>query len=175
MTSPNCLTGTDRVAEAAEQIACPTIINVQGDEPLISPEDVAVVLAAALARPDLVHNAVCPIVTDDDFRNRNVPKVVIRSDCQLLYMSRAAIPGTKDDKFTAALRQVCIYGFSRDHLRLFAKQSTKSPLEALEDIEILRFLEMGVPVQMTHLRESTHAVDVPEDVAKIERILRERQ
>lgn len=172
MTSSKCLTGTDRVAEAAEQIPCELIVNVQGDEPLISPEDVRVVLQALVARPEVVHNAFCPIETEEDFRSRNVPKVVARSDGHLLYMSRAPIPATKDDEFGTAFRQVCIYGFTRAQLRLFACQTVKTPLEQSEDIEILRFLELGVSVQMTPLTQSTHAVDVPEDVQKIEAFLR---
>ncbi len=171
MTSSKCLTGTDRVAEAAEQIPCELIVNVQGDEPLISAADVRVVLDALVANPALVHNAFCAIETEQDFRSRNVPKVVARADGTLLYMSRAPIPATKEDTFGTAYRQVCIYGFTRAHLRTFASRTTKTPLEQSEDIEILRFLELGVGVQMTHLKSATHAVDVPDDVRRIEEIL----
>ena len=172
MTSSTCLTGTDRVAEAAEQIPCELIVNVQGDEPLIVPDDVRVVLDALRADPRVVHNAYCPIETDQDYRSRNVPKVVAAQSGKLLYMSRAPIPGTKADQFVTALRQVCIYGFTREHLRLFASRTAKTPLEQLEDIEILRFVELGVQVQMSALTRTTHAVDVPEDVQKIEEALR---
>ena len=172
MTSSSCLTGTDRVAEAAEQIPCELIVNVQGDEPLIEPEDVRLVLEALRNRPKVVHNAFCPIETEDDFRSRNVPKVVATPTGKLLYMSRAPIPGSKDDRFGVAHRQVCIYGFTRAHLRSFSSRDSKTPLEQSEDIEILRFLELGVDVHMTALSRTTHAVDVPEDVRKIEAILR---
>jgi 3-deoxy-manno-octulosonate cytidylyltransferase (CMP-KDO synthetase) len=172
MTSSRCLTGTDRVAEAAEQIPCELVINVQGDEPLIQPDDVRVVLEALKRRPDVVHNAFCPIETEAEFRSRNVPKVVARPDGKMLYMSRAPIPGTKEDTFGTAFRQVCIYGFTRDQLRQFAQHGKKTPLEQSEDIEILRFVELGVDVYMMPLSQSTHAVDVPEDVEKIEEALR---
>jgi 3-deoxy-manno-octulosonate cytidylyltransferase (CMP-KDO synthetase) len=171
MTSSNCLTGTDRVAEAAEQISCELIVNVQGDEPLISPDDVRTVLEALIANPRVVHNAFCPIETEQDYRSRNVPKVVATSTGQLLYMSRAPIPATKADTFVTALRQVCIYGFTREHLRMFTTRTTKTPLEELEDIEILRFLELGVDVHMSALSRATHAVDVPEDVQRIEELI----
>lgn len=171
MTSSKCLTGTDRVAEAAEQIPCELIVNVQGDEPLISAADVRVVLDALVARPEVVHNAFCLIETEADFRSRNVPKVVATPEGALLYMSRAPIPGTKEDTFGTAYRQVCIYGFTRAQLRTFASRTQKTPLEQSEDIEILRFLELGVGVQMTRLESSTHAVDVPDDVRRIEEIL----
>jgi 3-deoxy-manno-octulosonate cytidylyltransferase (CMP-KDO synthetase) len=174
MTSSRCLTGTDRVAEAAEQIQSDLFVNVQGDEPLISPEDVRTVLQALQANPHVVHNAFCPIEEEDDFLSRNVPKVVTAPNGKLLYMSRAAIPANKEGRFGFAFRQVCIYGFTRQHLRIFTEQKTKTPLEASEDIEILRFLESGIDVQMTRLGQSTHAVDVPEDVLKIEEILKKQ-
>lgn len=173
MTSSSCLTGTDRVAEAAEQIPSELIVNVQGDEPLISAPDVRAVLDALIARPSVVHNAFCPIETEQDFRSRNVPKVVASADGTLLYMSRAPIPATKEDTFGTAYRQVCIYGFTRAQLRTFASRKTKTPLEQSEDIEILRFLELGVGVHMTRLSRATHAVDVPDDVRRIEEILRQ--
>lgn len=172
MTSSECLTGTDRVAEAAERIGCDLAINVQGDEPLISPDEVNVVLQALKRTPEVVHNAYCPIQTESEFRSRNVPKVVFRPDGTLLYMSRAPVPGTKDDRFVVGYRQVCIYGFSRQHLALFAGHGKKTPLEQLEDIEILRFMELGVPIQLSALTRSTHAVDVPEDIQKVEEALR---
>jgi 3-deoxy-manno-octulosonate cytidylyltransferase (CMP-KDO synthetase) len=172
MTSSRCLTGTDRVAEAAEQIQTDLIVNVQGDEPLISPDDVRTVLRALVENPRVVHNAFCPIEDEGEFHSRNVPKVVAAPGGKLLYMSRAPIPANKEGRFGVASRQVCIYGFTRQHLRSFTQQSVKTPLEASEDIEILRFLELGIDVHMTALNRSTHAVDVPEDVLKIEEILR---
>lgn len=173
MTSSTCLTGTDRVAEAAEKISTELIVNVQGDEPLIVPEDIRLVLDALIKAPELVHNAQCPIETEEEFHSLNVPKVVSAPSGALLYMSRAPIPANKGGRFGTAFRQVCIYGFTREHLRKFTRQTTKTPLEQSEDIEILRFLELGVGVQMTHLGRSTHAVDVPEDVAKVEALLRQ--
>ena len=172
MTSPDCLTGTDRVHEAAGQIDADLFVNVQGDEPLIDPADVTRVIAAAAEHPGVVVNAMCPIGTDDDFRSVHVPHVAAAPDGRLLYMSRGAIPTTKDLAFVWGWRQVCIYAFPRDALAAFAATGAKTPLEALEDIEILRFLELGIPVHMVALESVSVAVDVPSDVHRVETALR---
>lgn len=172
MTSSSCLTGTDRVFEASQQIDADRFVNVQGDEPLVDPDDIRRVIAAADDRPDAVVNAMCPIVAEDDFRSVNVPHVAAAPDGRLLYMSRAAIPTTKELAFAWGWRQVCIYAFPRDALAAFAATGVKTPLEALEDIEILRFLELGVPVHMVSLESVSIAVDVPSDVARVEAALR---
>ena len=172
MTSPECLTGTDRVFEASQQIEADLFVNVQGDEPLIDPADVIRVIAAAAAHPGVVVNAMCPIDTEADFRSVNVPHVAAAPDGRLLYMSRAAIPTTKDLAFAWGRRQVCIYAFPRAALTAFAATGVKTPLEELEDIEILRFLELGIPVHMVALESVSIAVDVPSDVERVEAALR---
>lgn len=164
MTSSECLTGTDRVAECARQLDATHLINVQGDEPVFPPEDLTTMLRAAEAYPDEVLNGICPIGSADHFFRPDTPKVVCRPDGRLLYMSRAAIPTTKRHEFIAAQRQVCVYAFPRNALEAFAKQKEKTPLERIEDIEILRFLELGWEVRMIPLSAGSVAVDSPEDV-----------
>lgn len=171
MTSADCLTGTDRVAEVAQQVEADVYINVQGDEPLIEPGDIQAVIDAAEVRPGRVINAMCPIAQEGDFRSRTVPKVVTAPDGKLLYMSRAPIPGTKEDAFVSAFKQVCIYAFPPSTLDAFAAQPEKTPLEDVEDIEILRFLELGFPVHMVVVSGSSIAVDVPGDVDRVLAVL----
>ncbi|MES2294545.1 MAG: 3-deoxy-manno-octulosonate cytidylyltransferase [Pseudomonadota bacterium] len=174
MTGSHCLTGTDRVHQAAQQIEADLFLNVQGDEPLIDPVDINAVLDACRARPSEVINAMCPIEEKSDFLSTMVPKVVARPDGRLLYMSRAAIPTTKNHEFVRAMKQVCIYGLPRAALAQFAACKRKTPLEQLEDIEILRFLELGYEVRMVQVSGASIAVDTPGDVARVEKALRER-
>lgn len=171
MTSKECLTGTDRVAEAAEMLQPDYVINVQGDEPIFNPDDIRAFLDAVRHHPREVLNGYTPIHREENYRSRGVPKVVFRPDGRLLYMSRSPIPGNKSDRFERAFRQVCIYGFPFELLRAFASQKTKGRLEAIEDIEILRFLEMGHEVRMIELSDVSVAVDYPEDVQKVEAVL----
>jgi len=172
MTSSHCLTGTDRVAEVAGQIEADTFINVQGDEPLFNPADLRLLIEAAQASPNSIINGYCAISDEDTFRNTSIPKVVFRPDGRLLYMSRASIPTTKLGAFRNAWRQVCAYAFPRAALQAFAASSIKTPLEEVEDIEILRFLELGWEVRMLEMSSQSISVDTPEDVLRAEHAIR---
>lgn len=163
-TSSDCLTGTDRLAEANQTLDCDFIINVQGDEPLISPEDINTVAQAFLTGDGSVVNAMCKITEESEFRSLTVPKVVAAPSGKLLYMSRAGIPLTKTAEFKFAYKQVCIYAFSKEQLAFFLSQPQKTPLESVEDIEILRFVESGYNVQMIEVDGGSMAIDVPSDV-----------
>ena len=174
MTSSSCLTGTDRVYEASKKIKADIYINVQGDEPLIDPEDIKQVIALSDSNPDNIVNAMCPISNELDFVSSTVPKVVTRPDGRLLYMSRAAIPTNKKLEFISAKKQVCIYAFPKASLVDFSKVKNKTPLEEVEDIEILRFLELGYEVNMIEVSASSVAIDIPNDVARVEAILNEQ-
>lgn len=168
MTSDDCTTGTDRVLEAARTLEADVFVNIQGDEPLVRPEDIAAVVDARRAHPGSVINAMSPIDDEEDWRSTDVPKVVAAPDGRLLYMSRGAIPTTKAGDFRWAYRQVCIYAFDLDQLEAFGRRPERTPIEAVEDIEILRFLELGIPVRMVEVEGGTIAVDRPEDVARVE-------
>jgi len=173
MTPDSCLTGTDRLFEASKHIDAVTYINVQGDEPLLDPQDITDVITQAKLKPDDIVNGMCEIELETDFRSPNVPKVVVRPDGRLLYMSRAAIPTSKKFEFKSAYKQVCIYAFPKKSLEDFTAVKEKTPLEKIEDIEILRFLELGYEVSMLKVSSASIAVDVPEDVARVERALNE--
>lgn len=166
-TSDACLTGTDRIAEASKSIDADIFINVQGDEPLICPDDISQVINASRSSPKSVINAYCEITDDDDFYSPNVPKVTISNAGKLLYMSRAAIPTDKKLTYSRANKQVCIYAFPRESLELFGPTQSKSPNEAIEDIEILRFLDHDFPVQMIAVSGSSIAVDTPQDAERV--------
>lgn len=174
LTPTNCPTGTDRVHAASSEIDADTFVNVQGDEPLIDPADIHAVIAASRAHPDEVVNAMCPIEDDATFRSPNVPKVICAPDGRLLYMSRAAVPTDKALRFRGAWRQVCVYAFPPAALERFAAHGGKTPIEQIEDIEILRFLELGIPVRMVPVSSASLAVDVPDDIRRVEAELRRR-
>ena len=171
-TSSNCLTGTDRLAEANRTLNCDFIINVQGDEPLICPKDINTVVQAYLNGDGSVVNAMCEINDEQEFKSFTVPKVVCDQSGKLLYMSRSSIPLTKEGEFKSAFKQVCIYAFSREHLEFFLSHQKKTPLELIEDIEILRFLESSYPVKMIQVDSGSIAIDVPEDVDKVVKVLK---
>lgn len=174
MTSSSCLTGTDRIAEASKLIESDHIINVQGDEPIINPADIIKVVNASKKYPGEIINGMAKIDDENEFLSPTIPKVVTRTDGRLLYMSRGAIPTTKKLSFEIAWKQVCIYAFPKTLLKIFAKRKTKTPLEQLEDIEILRFLEMGYDIRMIKLSGNSFAIDTAEDLEKIRNYFRHK-
>lgn len=171
LTSDTCLTGTDRVAEAALEIDADIIINIQGDEPLLNPEDINRVVKAKLEFPDHVINCMAPVNKYETAESRKIAKLVTTLDNDLMYMSRNPIPGTKTGFADNQLKQVCIYAFTREHLKEYAKDGVKTPVEFQEDIEIIRFLEKGIKVKMIPVDGATVAVDYPEDILIVEEIL----
>lgn len=175
MTPDHCLTGTDRLAEANKELGFEFVINVQGDEPLVAPASIRSVVDEYIKNPGRVINGMCVISEDDDFRSVNVPKVVFSLSGRLCYMSRVGVPGNKKLDNTTGYKQVCIYAFSKEHLEFFLENSEKTPLENLEDIEILRFIENDIPVQMVDVGQGSIAVDVPEDIEKVEQEIKRRK
>lgn len=175
MTSSDCLTGTDRIAECAERLDSEVFLNVQGDEPVFNPEDIKNLISAAKRFPEDVINGYCDLQEESEYRSPQIPKVVFGDSGRLLYMSRGNIPANKAGKFVKGWRQVCAYSFPREALTHFARQKTKTPLEAIEDIEILRFLELGYQVKMIRMSDESIPVDYPEDVEKVGRRLAARR
>jgi 3-deoxy-manno-octulosonate cytidylyltransferase (CMP-KDO synthetase) len=171
LTSDSCLTGTDRVAEASLEIDADIIINIQGDEPLLEPSDIHKVIEAKLQYPNHIVNCMSYLNQHENVEDKKIPKVITNLNDELIYISRNPIPGTKTGNGDNPKKQVCIYAFNREHLKQFSSFGKKTPLEFEEDIEILRFIEMGYKVKMVVLDNESYAVDYPEDINIIEKYL----
>ena len=172
MTSSKCLTGTDRVAEAAMKIKSNIYVNVQGDEPTINPLDIKNVIKAKIKYP---HHVICgydKVHKYEDPTSINLPKVVVNHEQELIYISRALVPGKKKiNEKVKYLKQVCIYAFNKEQLRKFKFKKKKSETEKIEDIEILRFFDLNIKIKMIKLNSDSVAVDVLSDVKKAEKLL----
>jgi 3-deoxy-manno-octulosonate cytidylyltransferase (CMP-KDO synthetase) len=173
MTSDQCLTGTDRIAEANETLNFDYIINIQGDEPILEPWILEKVLQIAREEDFDALNCMAAISKHSDFESLDIPKVVTNSNDELLYMSRAPIPKGKEGNnlLQRVFRQVCVYVFSKKALSFYGKDKKKSLLETIEDIEILRLLEHSCLVKMIEVQSSSVAVDTPKDIERVEKIL----
>jgi 3-deoxy-manno-octulosonate cytidylyltransferase (CMP-KDO synthetase) len=174
LTSDKHPTGTDRIWEAISEEDLDFIINIQGDEPMFHQEDLECIIKAKIDFPKYVVNGMSSLMPDEVPENVNIPKLVHDESDNLIYMSRQAIPGSKlsEDFSISFKKQVCLYGFNKRHLEAFAKFGRKSNLEQFEDIEILRFFEVGIPVKMIRLMGNTKAVDIPDDVSEVEELMR---
>lgn len=174
MTSEDCLTGTDRVYDFSKKIEADIYINIQGDEPLLDYKEIIKIANIKKENFNYVINGMCDLSKEEDPNNINIPKVVVNKDNKLIYMSRLPIPGDKGISSVNVKiykKQVCIYAFNKVELEAFGKQTQKAEYEKFEDIEILRFFDLNIPVKMVETRESSLAVDVIEDVDKVEEIL----
>jgi 3-deoxy-manno-octulosonate cytidylyltransferase (CMP-KDO synthetase) len=176
MTSDKALTGTDRVAEVSKQINFDVYLNVQGDEPLVMPEDIIKIRDVKLSNMDMIVNGFAWVSNDENPENINLPKLVTNEKNELIYMSRLAVPGFKQNKFKPPKykKQVCIYAFTKNELEAFHSFGRKSNLEKSEDIEILRFFELKKKILMVETNSISLAVDVPEDIPKAEEALKRR-
>jgi 3-deoxy-manno-octulosonate cytidylyltransferase (CMP-KDO synthetase) len=173
MTSETALTGTDRVWEAAKHVKADIYINIQGDEPLLNPDDIKMIVEEKKRGVKGVINGMCRLQPHEDPFSSNIPKVITTEDGYMVYMSRMPIPGFKssDKKPTHYMKQVCIYAYNFEELEAFGRFGRKGSLEDFEDIEILRYLDLSVPVYMIETDGVSLAVDIPEDVANVEKAL----
>ena len=174
ITSKNCFTGTDRVYEIAKKTNYDHYINVQGDEPVFNPKDLRKLLKSKNKFKKDVLLGFTKITNKKDIYNKAIPKIVFDRYYNLIYASRSQIPffhsTNKMTKFNY-YRQVLAYCFPRKKLLKFGKIKKKSPLENSEDIEILRFLELGIKVKLIKMSQKSTSVDLPEDINKINKLL----
>jgi 3-deoxy-manno-octulosonate cytidylyltransferase (CMP-KDO synthetase) len=175
MTSDRHERASDRIAEAAAGIEADVIVMVQGDEPMVHPEMIEAAVAPMQRNADInCVNLKLRIDDEDDFKNRNTIKVVTDAQGRALYLSRQPIPDATGQSFARidAFKQVCIMPFRRDALLSFAELAPTA-LEIAESIDMLRFLEHGHPVHMVETMLPTQAVDTPDDLAKVEKLMRD--
>jgi len=172
MTSESCKTGTDRVAEFATKIEAKAYINLQGDEPLMDANNIRKVIKLAKENPKSIINGWTEITSSEEYYSRNIPKVAVKKNGTLMYMSRSPIPGSKNNEFCRAKKQVCVYSFPNEALSWLRINPSKTNIEEIEDIEILRFIESDWPVQMTELQGYSIAVDTREDLEKVRGIMK---
>lgn len=170
LTRNDHLTGTDRVAEIAARYPSRTYINVQGDEPVFEPEDIRAIIAASDEHPATTIIGSCA-VTESQWRDSKYIKLLTGLDGHLIYIGRAMVPGSHDGSFNGGLRQVCAYAYPAEVLAKFASVDARTPLEMIEDCEVVRFLELNLPVRVIPMSNRSMSVDRPEDVTRVEAAL----
>lgn len=171
ITSPNHLTGTDRVGEVASKIKADLYVNIQGDEPLIEPYNILEAIKPFYYDKELqVSNLMTTIDDPIEIVNSTIPKVITNVDNIGIYLTRSTSPYPKGSINFKYYKQVCVYCFTPNALSFFCK-SPRGKIESIEDIEILRFIEAGFRVKFIDVKSSTIAVDTPNDLEKVREIM----
>jgi 3-deoxy-manno-octulosonate cytidylyltransferase (CMP-KDO synthetase) len=175
LTSPDHETGTDRTAEIAARLPAEVFVNIQGDEPLVEPDDLSQLVRAFRDRPDLEMATLrFPLTETSHLQDPNIVKVVTDSGGMALLFSRSPIPFRRDTRAgkgpeaSPDLHQVHVgvYAYRRDCLLRFAR-TPRSRLERAESLEQLRFLEHGVRILTLPASGWPHGVDTPEDLERL--------
>jgi 3-deoxy-manno-octulosonate cytidylyltransferase (CMP-KDO synthetase) len=177
MTSDNCLTGTDRLAEVVQKQkynGYDLYINVQGDEPVIDPLVIDQIINEYKQYGDkyIAYNLYKVINDQNEINSDTIVKVIINENDELMYMSRLPVPYSKSGLPSIYKMQVPVYGYTSKALDVFSQYS-KTINEKFEDVELLRFVDMGYKLKMAATKATSIAVDIPTDVLKVEAFLNE--
>ena len=180
MTHTDHPSGSDRIAEVVARLNCDAVMNIQGDEPMIDPGVIDAV-AGALDQSEM-STAATRIHSADEYESSNVVKVVVSTSGRALYFSRRTIPFVRDAASRSSAEQLAafpflkhlgIYGYRRETVLRLVKFPV-SPLESAEKLEQLRALENGIAIAVVQVDYDSIGVDVPEDVARVEAMLRKQ-
>ena len=173
MTSSEHPSGTDRIAEAAEDIPQAShVINLQGDEPLLDPGLIDRLVETLVSDPGLqMVTAANPISDESQLDDPNIVKLVMDGNGDALYFSRSPIPYRRSSPADLpSFRHVGLYGYRRDFLRRFVSWPP-SLLEQAEQLEQLRALENGARIRVIVTRHEAIGLDTPEQVPQLEELL----
>ena len=178
MTSVSHKSGTDRLAEAAANLKCDMVVNVQGDEPLIEPKMIEDALRPMMADANLQMATLKTKITDEEeLSSPNMVKVVTDKNDFALYFSRYPIPFMRGGSPNSELqtqhfhyKHIGLYAYRKDFLLKFAKMKP-TPLEEAEKLEQLRILENGYKIKVVETKYNSIGVDTQEDLEKVRRIV----
>lgn len=172
MTSPDHPTGTDRLAEVAEQfLEVDLIINVQGDEPLIPPEIIDQLAAAFDDSQDVQMATLMTEMEESEYNTPSAVKVITDLQGHALYFSRSLIPFPRNDAGVPIYKHIGIYAYRRDFLLTYANLAP-TPLEQTESLEQLRALEHGYRIKVLKTDFKSIGVDTMEDLEKVNALLK---
>jgi 3-deoxy-manno-octulosonate cytidylyltransferase (CMP-KDO synthetase) len=177
MTSPECKSGSDRIAQAVASIECEFVLNIQGDEPLLPPAFIRALAQGTRTGEAQICTVVAPIIDAADYTDPNVVKVALNSREEALYFSRSPLPYFRDTagRWPGAeqpvYRHFGLYGYRKEYLLEFARRPP-SFLEESERLEQLRALEHGDTIRCLIESGTSIGVDTPEDLERVRAIVK---
>ncbi|KAG6793840.1 3-deoxy-manno-octulosonate cytidylyltransferase [Populus alba x Populus x berolinensis] len=178
MTSESCRNGTERCNEALQKLdkKYDVVVNIQGDEPLIEPEIIDGIVKALQAAPDAVFSTAVTALKPEDAFDPNRVKCVVDNRGYAIYFSRGLIPYNKTGKVNQQfpyMLHLGIQSYDTKFLKIYP-ELRPTPLQLEEDLEQLKVLENGYKMKVIKVDHEAHGVDIPEDVEKLETLMREQ-
>ncbi|KAA0911370.1 3-deoxy-manno-octulosonate cytidylyltransferase [Pusillimonas sp. ANT_WB101] len=170
MTSPDHPSGTDRLAEVMEQVEADIYVNLQGDEPLVRPKDIALLVSNMAASSTIQVGTLCHRISASDADNPNNVKLVQAENGDALYFSRAKVPFSRDGDEVPYLKHVGIYAYRREVLAAYGQYS-QPMMEHAEKLEQLRLLSAGIRIRAFEVDEAGPGVDTPACLERVRGIL----
>ena len=164
-------TAIDRIKLFRDIIDADSYINVQGDEPAVNINDIKTILNYNIKYPNRVVFGRAS-ANMNEFNDLSKAKVVCDLKGKLLYSSRAGVPTNNNGEYVSAYRAIWIYGFNKVSLDQYYFYKKGTPLETIEDNEIVRFLEIGIPVYCVDVIGDSWAVDIPQDLDSVTKIIK---
>jgi 3-deoxy-manno-octulosonate cytidylyltransferase (CMP-KDO synthetase) len=177
MTDAELPTGTDRVWQAARWLEAEVILNIQGDEPLITGELLDRLVTPFESDAGLEMATLGRALDEESLQSQNTAKIVLNHKGEAIYFSRFPIPYSRvksDGAVSGAMKHIGIYAYRREFLERYCAQ-LPTVLEQLEGLEQLRALFMGARIKVVPVEHDSWGVDTPEDVKKIEAIIRQQR
>jgi 3-deoxy-manno-octulosonate cytidylyltransferase (CMP-KDO synthetase) len=178
MTSPDHDSGTDRIAEVVRNKECEIVVNIQGDEPLVSPENIDLIVRPLLEDASISTVTLKILIKSrDELMNRNITKVVVDNSDLALYFSKAPVPWDRDRVDTNVdplmpfwYKHIGLYAYRKIFLMKYA-ELPESRLEKIEKLEQLRILENGYRIKVVETALDSIGVDCEADLEKVEKFL----
>jgi 3-deoxy-manno-octulosonate cytidylyltransferase (CMP-KDO synthetase) len=171
MTDPGIKSGTERVWAVIKKKDFDAVVNIQGDEPLISEKLILQIYETLSKNIFTVVSAARFNQSYREFCSKNVVKVILNKNNQALYFSRSPIPYCEKDRFEGFFQHIGIYGYTREALEVYMAGEV-APMEKSEKLEQLRFLHLQQKIVIVPTGYESHGVDIPADVEKVEAILK---
>ncbi|KYG67362.1 3-deoxy-manno-octulosonate cytidylyltransferase [Bdellovibrio bacteriovorus] len=175
MTASELPTGSDRIHAAIQGLDCDVVVNIQGDEPLVTGELVDRLAQVFIDEPNMDMATLAHPISDEELQSPNSVKVVLNHNDEALYFSRYAIPYSRNTVEKMGSREGCLkhigmYAYSKKFLKKFC-EAPPAFIENAESLEQLRALYLGAKIKVIRVKEASLGVDTPEDLARLEKLL----
>lgn len=175
MTDSDLPTGSDRIHAAIKNLNCDVVVNIQGDEPLVTGALIDSLAQVFVDDPSLDMATLAHPIGEEELQSPNSVKVVLNHRDEALYFSRYAIPysrvkATEMGTYEGCLKHIGMYAYSKNFLKKFC-EAPPALIEKAESLEQLRALYLGAKIKVIRVKEASLGVDTPEDLVRLEKLL----